>query len=485
MATKPNSSFSIDIETLIALTQGTVLRTGAQLIYYEVSIDSRLVNEYSIFIAINGKKYSPNDGSLGIGGNFNGHDFLHEAYNKGARTFIIDDPNLSSNLSLLTDSYALLVEDSIEALGKLASWFLAKTQAKVIGITGSTGKTSTTHAISSCLNAARLYRGRTTVIGLALDILTRLTALDQFLVAEMQMDGLGQIARLCKIAPPSFAVVTCINNTHLQKLGSIENILAAKFEIRAGLNRNGKLIINGDDIYLSEWAKDHAESNVFTYGTNPRFDLYASDICTWGKLRKCIFKISYGSQQQTVKLNLIGKQAVYIGLSAAAACLLNGLHLPEICAKLERLISVPGRMQLYYGQRNSLVIDDTYNASPSSTSAAIEYWESLSATKHIAILGSMLELGRDTESEHRHLGRKLSNVADILVTVGQAANIIAQEAKRQGMSTSKILALNSVEEVISLIPFFELDGDTVVLVKGSAAMRMERITLYLIANSLI
>jgi len=491
-----SNDFSIHIDTLLAITKPSILKQGSHTLFNGVNIDFFLTQANNLYIALDGTKYNSKDGSLGfsgnedsvfgLGGTYDGHKRLEEAYERGATCFIVDKANYEINIVAFPEAWILVVNDSLDALAKLAQYRIKNTKTKVVGITGSTGKTSTTYAIASCLrskfNVRQFYRTRTSFLGLAIDVLTKTSQSDDFLVVEMQMDGLEQIARFCTVTPPDLAIITSVNNSHVERIGSVDSILKAKLEIYNGLRDNGRLVLNADNSILHKWMTTQTDHRLFTYGLSPAFDVHASHISLSKSSAKVNFDLSYRNETLSTSLTLLGAHAVYTGLAAASVCLLNGLSLLETCDALRAIKSVPGRLQCFRGQNNCFVLDDAYNANLFSMLAAIDCLLSLPATKRVAFIGSMLELAEFSERDHHILGAKLAESVDKLITVGEAAYYAADEAREKGLPGNCIFCADSVEKAISLIPSLALDGDTAVLVKGSGAMRMDRITPHLLAS---
>jgi len=485
-----------NIDTIISILKPVVLQKGTQNNANGIKIDSFLTMPNDLYVAIDSSKYDHKDGSLGfsanedsvfgLGGVLDGHTNLKDAFEKGAKFFIIDKNNYHVGFNVFPEIWILLVKDSLDALAKLARYRLENQKTKVIGVTGSTGKTSTTYAVATCLRAKykvrQFYRTRTSYLSLIMDVLNKLQPTDDFLVVEMQMDGLNQIASFCSVTPPDFAIITNVNNSHVQRLGSPESILKAKLEIYSGMRDNGILIVNGDNQTIFNWIQTQKDNRFFVYGSSSHFNLYASDILISTKSAKAEFNLNYGDKALPASTTIVGKHAVYTGLAAASVTALNGFSLEETCVSIKSIRSVPGRLQCFLGQNGCYVLDDAYNANLFSMTAAIDALLSLPAKRRIAFIGSMLELAEFSERDHRILGSKLTTSVDVLITVGESAYYVADEVLKKGFSKQHLYCTDSVEDAISLIPYLSLDNQTAVLVKGSGAMRMDRITPYLLST---
>lgn len=480
------------------ITDAKLIQNGNDILMNGVSIDSYSVTKDNIYVAIDSRKYSNKDASIGftgdedgvfgLGGIKDGHRYFKEAYANGARSFIIDNEGTIDELTQYTDAWILLVDDSVNALGQLARYYVNQLRVKTIGITGSIGKTSTAFAVAACLEpyfqVKQFYRTSITFVGLAIDILNKLTSKDDFLVIEMQTDRPGQLGKYCDIISPNFSIITGIQNSHLQKFGSVEAILDEKLKLYEGLHHEGTLVVNGDDAVLAKWLSETKDKRILTYGLSPKSDVYASNISLSKEWSIPSFEINYRNQKHLTTLKLSGAHSVYIGLAAASICLSNGLTLADTCKGIANIKYIPGRAQRFLGRNDCLVISDSYNANFYSTSAAIRNLCALPRQRRILFLGSMLELAEDAEKDHRKLGQELADI-DILVTIGEGAAYVADEARRCGMNNSNIFCTDSIEEAILLIPGIPLDSETAVLVKGSGAMRMELVTLYLLSEPII
>lgn len=421
-----------------------------------VTQDSRLAKPGSLFVAIRGER--------------DGHDFIADAYARGARGAIGE--RLPTSLDWLPaaqrSSFAyFLVPKGLDALQSLAGYWRQAHQIETVGITGSVGKTTAKELIAGLL--ARRFRvlknekNFNNEIGLPLTLLS-LRPNHQVAVMEMGMYTLGEITSLCRIAQPRIGVVTNVGPTHLERLGSIERIAQAKSELVQALPTNGLAVLNGDDDRVRRMAQA-APCRVITFGCDQACDLRATDIVSHG-LDGIEFTLRWNGHQQRVTTSLLGKHNVYACLAASAVALEMGLTVPEIVAGLERPPQQI-RLSVLKGPRGSTIIDDTYNASPASTIAALEL---LSETKgrRVAILGDMFELGDYEETGHREVGHRAAHCVDTLIAVGDRSRWIAEEARSAGLADVKAVSNRDDVELT-------LGQGDVVLVKGSRGMRMEDI----------
>jgi UDP-N-acetylmuramoyl-tripeptide--D-alanyl-D-alanine ligase len=432
-------------------------------------INSRLAEKGSLFVALRGE-----DGD--------GHDYVKDAFERGALAALVEreiegyplarvkDP---SSFPSSPEPFCLLVEDSLRALQDLAAYWRRKFDLRVIGVTGSTGKTTTKETIWSVLRKAfttlKSEANYNNEIGLPLTLLN-LDESYQKVVLEMGMYDLGEIARLAEISQPQVGVITNVSHSHLERLKTLVRIAQAKAELVEALPSNGVAILNGDEPRVKALAQK-TEAKVFFYGLSPDCDLWASDIESRG-LQGVHFNLHHGEETLHVRIPLLGRHSVHAALAAAAVGLVEGEPWDQIVAGLQdiaaqlRLIAVPGI-------KGSTIIDDTYNASPASTLAALNLLADLEGRK-IAVLGDMLELGSFEEKGHRLVGRRAAETVDKLVTVGPRGRIIAQEARALGMDEDDLFAVESNQEAVEVLRRLIASGD-LILIKGSRGMKMEEI----------
>ncbi|MCS6827177.1 MAG: UDP-N-acetylmuramoyl-tripeptide--D-alanyl-D-alanine ligase, partial [Caldilinea sp.] len=390
-----------------------------------------------------------------------------------------------------------IVDDSVEAMQKVGSFQrVHRTNAalKVIGVTGSVGKTSTkeltanvlrqryvTHASPGNLNSEQ---------GLPLALMG-LNTTHEYAVLEMGMYGLGEIERLCVLARPLVGVVTNVGPVHLSRLGTIERIAQAKSELVRALppaEEGGVAILNWDDERVRAMA-ELTKARVIRYGLTPEADLWADDIQSMG-MEGLRFRFHHrlSNEQKVeslhVKVPLLGRHSVHTALCAAAVGLLAGLSWGEIIAGLQ---NVAGQLRLVVaaGIHGCTVIDDTYNASPASTIAALNLLADVQpgeGGRRIAVLGDMLELGSYETEGHQIVGRRAADVVDILLTVGALGAGIGEEARTSGLSPSNVHILSTHQEAVALLRRIVRRGD-LVLVKGSRAVGMDSIVAEIIADA--
>jgi UDP-N-acetylmuramoyl-tripeptide--D-alanyl-D-alanine ligase len=292
----------------------------------------------------------------------------------------------------------------------------------------------------------------------------------QAAVLEMGFYVPGEIALLCDLALPQVGVITNVGTVHAERAGSQEAIARGKSELVESLPADGVAILNYDDPWVREMASK-TRAQVFFYGLDPNADLWADEVTGLG-LEGIRFRLHYGNEILHVRVPLIGRHSVHTALRAAAVGLVEGLTWEEIILGLRsghsqlRLVAVRT-------ENGALLLDDTYNASPESTLAALNLLDELDGRK-IAVLGDMLELGPYEVRGHEMVGVRAAEVVDELVTVGELGRIIAVSARKSGLPEGAITLLATTQEAIQhLEP--HLQKEDVVLVKGSRGMRMDRI----------
>lgn len=399
-----------------------------------------------------------------------------------------------------------------------AKKILNKYKPKVIGITGSIGKTSTKEAILAVLNQGFTVRASmknyNNEIGVPLVIIGSLSPgksiigwlniflkaiwlliyknknYPRVLVLEMAADKAGDIKYLTQLAPCDIGVLTNIGPSHLEYFKTIEKIIKEKKIIVTHLAKDKTAIINIDDDNIKT-IKDSIKSKVLTYGTSEDADLKVIELETSGKgldVDGIKFKLMYkGSAVPIFLPYVIGHNSIMAALAGASVGVAMGMNIVDISEGLRKYKTPRGRMNLINGIKNSLIIDDTYNASPESTIAALETLNKFdidSSSKKIAILGNMLELGSLTEKGHEDVGKKAAELGfDLLITVGELGLIIAKSAVNAGMDKSKVFSFDYSQEAGRFLQDRMKQGD-LILVKGSQGVRMEHIVKEIMAEPL-
>lgn len=463
-----------------ALEALTTFRPQAETVITEAVIDSRQVIPGSLFVAIPGEKVD-------------GHEFIGEAFKRGA-SFALIQRDTGANDSYRTidlravssaDSYqgfdfsiplCLRVDSTVKALQQIARFWRRKLDLRVIGITGSVGKSTTKEMVAEVLSTR--YRtlkspgNLNNEIGLPMTM-TRLGHGHQRAVMEMGFYVPGEIAFLCDIALPQIGVVTNIGTVHAERAGSQEAIARGKAELVQALPPapEGVAILNFDDPWVRQ-MEEKTKAHVFFYGLSPEADLWADRVEGLG-LDGIRFRLHYQRESLHVKIPLIGRHSVHTALRAAAVGLVEGMNWQEILEGLSQ-----GHTQLRLvavrSENGALLLDDTYNASPESMLAALNLLDELDGRK-VAVLGDMLELGPYERVGHEMVGLRAGQVANVLLTLGERAHIIAEAARRGNGKKKTIIEFDKFEPLMDWLKT-NLTNEDVVLIKGSHGLRMDRIT---------
>lgn len=455
----------------------------ANQVITEAVVDSRLAVAGCLFVALPGEHHD-------------GHNFVGEAFEKGARLAFVQN-DLSGRFQTLDlrgeaivqppqhpdAPLCLLVEDSLAALQQAARFWRRRLDLKVIGITGSVGKSTTKELVAEVLSQRyRTLKNQGNLnneIGLPLTMLS-LNEEHERAVLEMGFYVPGEIAFLCDLALPEIGVITNIGTVHAERAGTQEDIARGKSELIQALPPapTGVAILNYDDPWVHDMA-GLTKARVFYYGLDPNADLWADGVEGLG-LEGIRFQLHYQGEVLHLRIPLIGRHSVHAALRAAAVGLADGLTWQEIVAGL-RSGRAQLRMMTSRTESGALILDDSYNASPESTLAALNLLEELEGRK-VAVLGDMLELGIYEVQGHEIVGARAAQVADLLIVVGERARIIASSALQAGFPQEAIMVLADIPQVIDYLKKNLEKGD-IVLVKGSRGMRMERIVSALEARS--
>jgi UDP-N-acetylmuramoyl-tripeptide--D-alanyl-D-alanine ligase len=454
---------ALTAEDLRRLTGGRLLRTSARPIR-GAAVDSRLVLPGQLFVALPGERTD-------------GHQYLADAAVSGAAALVVSRPVPEAVLDALGDATVLAVPDGLVALGAIAAGWRARFDPLVVGVTGSIAKTSTKEAIGTVLGAAfrtlRSEGNQNNEIGLPLTLL-RLGREHGAAVLEMGMYAGGDIADLARMARPRIGVVTAVLGVHLSRMGSIAAIENAKAELVEALPSDGVAVLNHDDRRVRRMA-DRTAAKVLGYGLTDGADVGAEDVSSAG-LDGMRFTLRLPSMRggRSVRIPAripgLGRLSVHNALAGAAVGHAAGMDPAVIVHALAGGWSAPHRGQVVKVGRVTL-IDDAYNASPASVTAALDLLAGLPG-RRVAVLGEMLELGKGAATGHRDVGTAAAATSDLLVVVGQGASGIAAGARAAGLDPSRILEARDREAALDLLRGRLRDGD-VVLVKASRGIELE------------
>jgi len=434
------------------------------LVIKGISIDSRKIEYQNLFIAIKGEM-------------FDGHDFIKEALDKGAFCVILDINKFSEKEKFFFSSAkgkrAVLVEDTRTALQKIAKWHRDKFKLKVVGVTGTNGKTTTKEMIAEVLSkkyrVLRSEKSFNNQIGVPLTLL-KLTSETQVLVLELGMSQPGEIGILTNMVQPDFGLITNIGPAHLEFMGSLEKIAEAKFELLKNMKEKGAIILNADDPWLFDKAlKEKRE--VYTFGLEKKADFIADKI---SQNRNGFFSFLV-NRSFPINLKLLGKHNVYNALAAFSVGSILGVEKKEIKEALENYSPFELRMEL--SKINGIkILNDSYNANPSSMERALETLKGMKTDgRKIAVLGDMLELGEKSFEFHKKVGEKVKEYGlDYLFTFGDLSLGYAEGATWKGFKRENIFSFQDKKALLENILKFLRTGD-LILFKGSRKMRLEEI----------
>ncbi|OQX75556.1 MAG: UDP-N-acetylmuramoyl-tripeptide--D-alanyl-D-alanine ligase [Bacteroidetes bacterium 4484_249] len=411
----------------------------------EITTDSRDIPVNSIFFALKGD-------------NFNGNDFALDALEMGARYAVIDE------LKFEPDKRFILVDDVLSTLQKLAGYHRKKLDIKVIGITGTNGKTTTKELIQRVLS--QRFKSKATIgnlnnhIGVPLTVLSLTDDLD-FAIIEMGANHIGEIASLCEIASPDFGIITNIGKAHLEGFGGIEGVIKAKSELYDFIKQNNnKIFINGDNDILKKKANGIER---VTYGSNKKFYCSGKIVDSFPFLK---LEIRIDDKSYKIESKLTGRYN--FENIVAAVCVGSYFKVPDkdILKAIELYEPSNNRSQIIKTAKNT-IISDAYNANPSSMDAAINNFSSSSYNNKVLILGDMFELGSESRKEHQKIIEiiKNSGIDSIFLIGPQFQSVCKENIYKCFGSTSKLMDFLNNEPVVN----------STILLKGSRKMQLEKV----------
>ncbi len=439
-------------QTLSAIAQACDVNWNAdEVIFSDVCIDSRKVKAGDLFVALKGER-------------FDAHEFLPTVEKARAVAALVEETNTAIALPQLQ------VIDTVQALGKTAALNRAQFSGKIIGLTGSAGKTTTKEMIAAILaqhgNPLVTAGNLNNHIGVPLTLL-RLSAENDSAVIEMGASALEEIRYLTTMTRPDVALVTNVGAAHLEGFGSIENIAKGKCEIFEGLPKNGTAVINLDNDWTAGWKNSLVDKfHVLTYSAKKNADVYAENIIQAAD--GISFTLHAAGNSQLVSLTFLGEHNVGNALAAAACCMAVGSSFESIVSGLQAAKPYKGRLQSKRGANDCLVIDDSYNANPASVRMAIDALMACDGNK-ILVLGDMAELGTNAQALHADIGAyaKSAGVDKFLVT-GVLSRFAAESF---GASAQWFDSWQSLADYC----FAQAEKNSVFLIKGSRSAGMDRV----------
>ncbi len=452
---------TIRLDDLLAATGGRLARPTSVNSITGASVDSRRITPGSCYVALLGERVD-------------GHRFVTDALRAGASAALVERP---VEVPLDLDAAVVVVADPLSALQELAAWWRLRHQVRVIGITGSTGKTIAKEIVADVLSRThRTLRNEGNLnseTGLPMTLL-RLAPEHEVAVLEMSMYTVGEIARLAEIARPEVGVVLAVHPAHLERAGSIERIAQAKAELPMALPGDGLAVLNVDDPRVAAMGQ-LTRAAVRTFGLGAKADVRAESVVSRGLTgTEFTLRAPWGSLRVTSATP--GRHLVPHALAAAAIAERFAVPLSEVAAALAAGSHAPHRMNVVEAASGARLVDDTYNASPVSVAAALEFLAETPVAegrRRLAVLGDMLELGPDEERQHRQIGARAAQATDGLVAVGERGRWIAEGARAAG-GTRVATAADADEAALVLDRDFAPGVGDLVLLKASRALRLDR-----------
>jgi len=452
---------TIRLDELLAATGGRLERPSSVTSITGASVDSRRVTPNSCYVALHGARVD-------------GHRFVADAVRAGASAALVERPvEIPQDL----DAAVVIVADPLAALQDLAAWWRLRHDVRVIGITGSTGKTVakeiTADVLSRTLRTLRNHGNLNSETGLPMTLL-RLGPEHEVAVLEMSMYTVGEIARLADIARPEVGVVLAVHPAHLARAGSIERIAQAKAELPMALPADGLAVLNADDARVA--AMRHlTRAEVRTFGLSADADVRAEEVVSRG-LEGTEFTLRGRWGSRRVASATPGRHLVTHALAAAAVAERFAVPLDEVVAALAAGSHAPHRMSVLEAASGARLVDDTYNASPISMAGALDFLAETpvaAGRRRLAVLGDMLELGPDEERLHRQIGARTAGSADGLVAVGERGRWIAEGARAAG-GVTVVTAIDADEAAAVLERELAPGAGDLVLLKASRGIGLDR-----------
>lgn len=469
---------SMCLSQLAVATNGQL--KGKDIDFDSVAIDTRTINKGDLFIALKGDR-------------FDGHQFIDQAISKGCSSLVVTNDSVFEDQidkkRIKADISCLYVEDSLRALGECARINRENFSGAVVGLTGSTGKTSTKNMLESIF----LEKGATCAtqgnfnneVGVPLTLLG-INEQHKYAVVEMGARKIGDIEYLANLVQADVAILLNAGNAHIEIFGSQENIVRAKGEIFTELKEGASAVVNFDDLAKEAWLSTLIDKRVLTFSvSNQDADVFASEImCTESA---CNFVLNHNGSQEPVSLPVPGRHSIANSLAAAAAAILLDFDMTTIASGLKKLNSASGRLMSIACSERLVVIDDSYNANPASMKAAVDVL-SLRAGFKVAVLAEMAELGDFSKKFHLDLAQYVaeSNI-DRVYLIGRFADemalIIGDKAIAMNTKSEILESLANQDHVFDLSENYNELVTTSVLVKGSRSTAMDELVSMIIKRA--
>ena len=450
----------LTIKDIVTCIGGKLITGKEDLVCKTFSKDTRTIKNGDIYIGIKGE-------------NFDGNVFWKKALDNGAMGVIVQNIEFNENdIETYQDKVIIEVEDTLQALYKLASYKRDIYDVPVIAITGSVGKTSTKDLVSNVV--AQKYKICKTIgnnnnnIGMPFTILNAPNDIEVF-VLEMGMNHFGEIHLLSKIAKPNICIITNIGTSHIGNLGSRENILKAKLEILDGA-QNPYMVINNDNDLLHKWYEENKDKiKIKTYGINEKSDIQAKDIQLYEDGSE--YTINLNNKNEKIKVPVGGEHFVLNSLCAIEVGELLDIQNDDIKRGIETFSLTKNRMEIIELKNGIKLINDAYNSSVESVKASLAYMNHMKANRRIAVLGDILETGEFALALHKEIGKIVcENRVDMLICSGENAKYIVESAKENGFDEKNIYYFEDKGEIVELLKQM-IQAEDVILFKASNGMR--------------
>ncbi len=444
------------LNEIVEKTGGKILQGSPSALFRGFTIDSRLSQPGDLFFALIAQR--------------DGHVYISDAVQKGASGAVISQKITAPN----PDIALIMVSDTLRALQKLAQNVLSTHKARVVGITGSIGKTTTKEYAASLLSKSfKVLKSEGNFnnhIGLPLSIL-RLQETHTIAVFEMGMSAPGEISQLIQIAPPDIAVITNINPVHLEFFNDIEKIAQAKKEILDGLKPGGTAVFNGDDPWVRKISKTWKGAKLF-FGLSQDCEIRASNIKRMG-IQGLSLELYYGDRKDRIHFPFFYTSFLYNFLAAVGVAYAFSTPVEDLLQQIQTLRPFPMRGEWHRLKNDIILIDDSYNSNPIALESVLKDLAELPAKRRVAVLGDMLELGKQEVDYHIQAGKQVKDKNwNVLVTVGPLSRHMGEGALFAGMRKDHIFSYSNSEEAAENIESLLKAGD-LVLVKGSRGMETD------------
>ncbi len=451
------------LSQVLLATGGRFISGATQASFRSITTDSRTIQPGDLFPALTGE-------------NFDGHDFVFKAIAQGAAGIIVSRPVEVTTVPVIQ------VADTLKALGDLAAFRRRQIpNLQVLAITGSSGKTTVKEMTAAILSreysVLKTSGNLNNLIGMPRTLL-EVDYRHEAAILEMGMNQPGEIARLTEIADPDICCILNVHDAHLAGLGDINGVAGAKGEMFAGSKSWAKLVVNVDDKRVRGLARKYSQEKI-TFGRSRKAMIRATHIRSCGE-NGMVFTLHVDGSRERIAIKAIGYHNVLNSLAAAALAYAAGCSIVEIIKGLTGFTAFDKRLQIEEAA-GLKIINDTYNANPASMAAAFAALQDLrDASRTVALLGDMLELGDKSELAHRRLGENAAcQGLDYLFIIGAYAPLVAQGALDAGMSRRRIKIVRTREEIVEgirrMLDLGELESGDWLLVKGSRSMGMEKV----------